>query len=183
MLKTILIIFLLCLPLMAQTIYLKDGTIYKNVKILEQHPDYLQIKVNNSIATLETKNIIKIDSIKYNPDLESQIIRTEIQKPVVEVQKNKPDIKYYRPYKHLLWVSLLSAAVAWDSFTEVSNLNTTIDTFNKYKLDTGGLESEKSRKTYVGVAAAVVTVALAIISFKEVEVKPNDNGLALSYRF
>ena len=174
---------LMCLsPLLnSETIRMKDGTVYKNVEIIETIFDLVRIKYNDRIIPLQSSDIAKIDYSKYDKSIPSETL-FEFPK---QINSGQTEQRIYKPYKHLLWVSLLSAVIAWDQFSQASDLNDSIESYHRITPDinTDNLEKQKTKKVLMGIAAVIVTAALTIISFDEVEVNGNENKINLSYRF
>lgn len=174
---------LICLsPLLnSETIRMKDGTVYKNVEIIETIFDLVRIKYNDRIIPLQSSDIAKIDYSKYDKSIPSETL-FEFPK---QINSGQTEQRIYKPYKYLLWVSLLSAILAWEQFSQTSNISDAIEWCHRFapQVNTEGLERQKTKTVFIGIAAVIVTAALTIISFDEVEVNGNENKINLSYRF
>jgi endonuclease YncB( thermonuclease family) len=97
--------------------------------------------------------------------------------------------QYEQPYLYMLGVSIASAALAWDYFSQAGDIQDNIDLLKsmaksaKITIDTKTLEDSKTRKTIIGVTCVAASILSTIFAIKNVEVKSEGNRIALSYRF
>jgi len=71
--KTLFLFLLLAFTIFANDIYLKDGKIYRNVKIVTELPNSYIIKFNNEELPISKTSIEKIVHCVYYPGVESTI--------------------------------------------------------------------------------------------------------------
>ncbi len=181
--------------ILADNVYLKNGNIYSNVKIIEEKEDYIVIKFNNEQGEIQRVSILKIEKAEYDPNkpsrltgpgiIESTQSQPEIKKPGIKKPLIMPEqhMQTTRPYKNFLFVGLLSAVLAWDNFSDASNIGNMINSYKGLNLDTTTLETQQTRKSIVGAVAAIIGIVAIGISFEEIEIKTNGNSLSLSYGF
>jgi hypothetical protein len=134
-----------------------------------------------------------IEFIPFNPAIKTTLVDTDarfIEKPPI-VYDNKPkkqdtiteEEKYYYPNINLLPVSIISFALAYDNFSEISQLDKAIDNFKILKLDTSELESTKGKKMLLGGIFILIGVANLGFVAQEVEIKAMHNSLSIVYNF
>jgi len=114
---------------------------------------------------------------------ESNTVLSSIDAPIYKFLSPKKE--YEQPYIPLLAISVASFALAWNSFSDASNIQKAIDfqkRLNK-NFDSSELESSKSRKSIVGITCLIAGVITTLFSFKSVEVKTNLQTFSLSYQF
>lgn len=179
--KTILFLLLISFTLFAEDIYLKSGTIYFNAKIIERNESFITITVNEGKSNILLSDIEKIVETPYNPNIAGSVKQGKIiyNEPIKIQDPNTIKISQ----KPFLIVAALSGFLAWDYFSDVSDINKNID---KYKLTEELLndaESQKTRKTIIGIVAAVGCAAALYFSFQEIEIKMKTNQVSLSYNF
>jgi len=90
---------------------------------------------------------------------------------------------YTYPNIRLLPLSIVAFGLAWDYYSDVSQLNESIDFFNKYKADVSALETARTRKTILGTAFLIAGIYNLFVSFDRVEVNATQNSLSVMYRF
>ncbi len=185
--KTLFLFLLFPFILFAQNITLKDSTLYKNVLVLDTAGTIIKIQFNDVVGSLAKSTILSIDKSNYNPSQLSQIIPPKEKEIVAEKRMKSAimdtHIKKIMPNTNIFYLSILSAAIAWDYFSQSSNLSDQITNYQQLKLDTSTLQSEQSRKVIIGVVASVICVVTAIVGFQSVEVNAENSSLTLSYRF
>jgi hypothetical protein len=205
---TILFFYLLVYQcsLKADDIYLKNGKAYYNVTIsdstdniyiLRFYPTGTAKVLKNDIVKLIRKVAVpelgsKFDdadfdienylAIKKETELKSKIEETLNDKnalPTLLMQKKKVKLTFLLP------VSVIAFGLTYDYLKQADNIQSTIDFYKKYNpnTDTGSLESEKSRKTVLGVLFGLVGVANTILSFQEVEIYSTPSEIGISYNF
>jgi hypothetical protein len=178
----------------SDNVHLKNGNTYLNVKIIEEKEDYIVIQFNKEQGTIQRVSILKIEKADYNPDMPSRLTGPGIIEPAPDQPEIKqPEIKQsliperqiqtVRPYKNLLFVGILGVVLAWDNFSDASDIGSMINSYKNLGLDANTLESQQTRKSIVGAVAAIIGLAAIAISMKEVEVKANGNTLTVSYGF
>ena len=173
--KLVFIFLIFAINLFAEDIYLKNGTVYFNAKIIDKNDKFITITINEGRANIALSDIVQIINTPYDPAKPSYV---NLGKPQYE-ETNKTIISQ----KHFLVVAALAGFLAWDYFQSASDIQSTIDQYKKIELNTDDLESQKTRKTVLGVVSAVGCIAALYFSFKEVEIKANPNKVTVSYNF
>ncbi|MCX6151476.1 MAG: hypothetical protein NTX22_13175 [Ignavibacteriales bacterium] len=77
---------ILSLNLFCEDIYLKDGKIYKNVKIIKEFQGSVVIQINDKEIAIAKSFILKIEQIAFNDSFKSTIIDT------VKIKENENNI-------------------------------------------------------------------------------------------
>lgn len=166
--KAVLLFLFLFLSttLFAEDIYLKNGTIYFNVKIIERNDSFITITINEGKSNILISDIEKIIDTPYNQNIAGSVKQGKIiyNEPLKIEDPNTIKISQ----KHFLIVSALAGLVAWDSFAEASQYPKGDD---------------KTRKTVIAVAATVACVTALYFSFKNIEVNVKPNQLEAKYIF
>ena len=194
LLAALFLSILLTPNIFSDNVHLKNGNTYLNVKIIEEKEDYIVIQFNKEQGTIQRVRILKIDKVDYNPNLRSRLTGPGIIEPALNQPEIKqPEIKQpimperhiqtVRPYKNLLFIGILGAVLAWDNFSDASNIGSMISSYKNLNMDVSTLESQQTRKTIVGAVAAIIGLATIVMSMEEVEVKANGNSLTISYGF
>ena len=194
LLAALFLSILLTSNIFSDNVHLKNGNTYLNVKIIEEKEDYIVIQFNKEQGTIQRVRILKIDKVDYNPNLRSRLTGPGIIEPALNQPEIKqPEIKQpimperhiqtVRPYKNLLFIGILGAVLAWDNFSDASNIGSMISFYKNLNMDVGTLESQQTRKTIVGAVAAIIGLAAIAMSMEEIEVKANGNSLTVSYGF
>jgi endonuclease YncB( thermonuclease family) len=84
----------------------------------------------------------------------------------------------------LLSISLLSFGLAYDFFVQVSDISDLIDAFHKIGIpNTGNLESEKTRKTILGVLSLFAGTVSFFSSWETIQIEGRYNEIKLRYNF
>lgn len=166
----------------AEDIHLKNGRVYKNVFITKKTDYAILFKYNGSVAAVQLYDVLRIDDVIYNPNFTSSLTvdGVIITDPTILTKK---EMKTIQPNINFLLVSFLSGLYALDNFTQSSTLQESIDNFKKLKLNAGGLEKEKFRRTVYGIIASTICAISFYICIERVEVKASPNSLSLSYNF
>lgn len=181
-------ILFLSVSLYAENIHLKNGSTITNVKIMQTDDKgfvHYQLSDGRSLK-VHSDAILKIDDIPFNESKASEITSGEINKifhardPQLIDAKNEP--KY--PNMILLPVSLIAFALTYDSFMAASDLSKSIDEYKDIpEVDTGDLESQRTRKIIVGSVYLIAGIFNTFICFRTIEVSAKNNSLTLSYKF
>lgn len=164
--KTIALILLLTVYTFAEDIYLKNGTVYYNAKIIERNETFITILINEGKSNIALSEIQNIVNTPYNPNIAGSVKQGKLiyNEPLKIEDPNTIKISQ----KHFLIVSALAGLVAWDSFAEASQYPKGDD---------------KTRKTVIAVAATVACVTALYFSFKNIEVNVKPNQLEAKYIF
>ena len=195
--KIILILFILPFVLLADDLYLKTGSIIKNVTIMDSTSSFILVKTTaGQDLKYHLDGILKVDRKAINPGDESKIVEfnpsilKESERFELELYQKKTETTF--PYLYLLPVSALSFLLAADYFTRASDLDDSINATNEeynynppdnIKALVREWESEEKRLNIYGWAFAGIGVINLAISFKPIEVSTSGNDINLSYRF
>jgi hypothetical protein len=94
------------------------------------------------------------------------------------------------PLLPLLALGIASFALSWDSFAEADQLATSIDNLKKLnskdntiKNSISDYESQRTRKYVVGASFLIAGILTTILSFKDIQLNPGFNSLAVRYKF
>jgi len=157
---SLILVSLLLLQLCsADDIYLKDGAILKNVKLLEYRNQFGKqscIFLFNGREYFYAVDVIeKIDPVPYDPAAVSVREKTtpgdvlsspNSQQQFAPLQKDTLKLLYerlatfYAPpkkvYPNLIWlsVSAISAVIAWDAFSDVGDIQDNIDVIEQNRI-------------------------------------------------
>lgn len=164
--KLIFTFLIFSINLFAEDIYLKNGTVFYNAKIVEENAEYITITMNGGKSNISLDSILKIVRTPYDPNKASYVNFDNLK--IEEPKKIEEPNKIVIHQKQYLVVTVLAAFLAWDYFSDAS------------KLPKGEI---KTRKTVLGVVSAVGCIAALYFSFKEVEIKANPNKVTVSYNF
>lgn len=117
-------------------------------------------------------------NIEANNSLEGEILDPRINQYAFKK-------KVEQPYLSLLVISAASFVLAWDSFSDVSDIQITIDALRTISknADVSKYESIQKRKYLVGVTCLVAGIVTTLFSLQEVEVKTDLQSLSIGYRF
>ena len=63
----------------ADDIYFKDGRIFKNARILEDVGTWIRVETSKGLTKFKKDGIVKIEPKKYDPNLESKFVHTNIE--------------------------------------------------------------------------------------------------------
>jgi|GEM_PF-2512513 len=177
-------IFIAFAWLKADDVYLQKGYVVRNCVVKDTLDNKLVIIANGREYFYDLSVVLKIDLKEYNPSMRTELISIseELGNKVDMVQNDTQKYEKY-PNLILLPISFISFGLAWDYFEDISQLNESIENFNKLKFDTEELESTKRRKTILGVTFLVAGLVNTIISFHELEIIAKNNSIGLSYKF
>jgi len=175
MIRYTLIILLVATMAMADNIYLKNGNVLMNVKILKQTDEWIYIESTKGKARINNSMILKIISIPFNPDVKSEVIEAS---PLLKQSSNT---KY--PNLKLLPISVIAFALAWDYGSQINDISKSIKSAKENGWPYNYLESQRTRKRILFVGFIAAGIANAIISFQSVEVSATSNKISLTYRF
>lgn len=164
--KAILMFLFLSLSLFAEDIYLKNGTIYLNAKIIERNETFITITVNEGKTNILLVDIEKIVDTPYNPNITGTVKQGKVSFNVLEKTEDKNTLKISQ--KHFLVVTVLAGLVAWDSFSEAS------------KLPKG---DDKTRKIIIGTVSILASAVSLAISLDTIKITLDKNELNVSYNF
>ncbi|MBI2427496.1 MAG: hypothetical protein HYV29_01615 [Ignavibacteriales bacterium] len=190
--KILFVSFIVTLSLLADDIYYRQGHVYRNVQVVDTIETHIRFKtVEGVIRTVVIGAVDRIDFMPIDPAYESRIIMYK-ENPGLEpnakpfLPKRQPlknFVKSEYPKINFLFVSAIALGLSWDYFSQASDLQQSIDGFKQLSIPTDKLESQKLRKTLLGVVFLATGVATTIIAFEKVEIKATTNTLSLSYNF
>jgi len=84
----------------------------------------------------------------------------------------------------LLTISLLSFGLAYDFFSQVSDISDLITEFNRIGIrNTGNLEGEKTRKTILGILSLVAGTVSFLASWETIQIEARYNQINFKYNF
>ena len=172
-------------------IYLKSGIVVRNVKVNDSTDTHLNIVRDGKPTTILLQAIERIEIKSLDP---SQVARYErfrsgnISKDIeanssYDSPKKTQNPKVEYPNLKLLPVSFICFGLAWDYLSSTSDLNKVIDAAKSAHLDTSELESQRNRKSIVGVVFITAGILNTIISFQSVEIRVQTTSLSLKYSF
>jgi hypothetical protein len=164
-------------------IYLKKGQIVKNVKILEEDNFSIKIKTTLREYKISRVSILKIVKKPYEPNIETEVISPNgliMEKPI---KSSTPKTK--KVYKNfaLLPVGVLAFFLSYDYLKEASDIQDSIEEYQKLKLNLGDLESKKDRKMLVGIGCITIGIIASVIAIMPEEVEISQNEVTLSFKF
>jgi hypothetical protein len=164
--KTVLLFLFLQIMLFAEDIYLKNGTIYLNAKIIDRNETYITILINEGKSNIALSEIQNIVDTPYNPSIAGSVKQGKMIINEIETKSDPHIIKVSQ--KHFLIVTALAGLVSWDMFSEASHLPKGDD---------------KTRKTVIGVISGVACVTALYFSFENIEVNVKPYQLEATYNF
>ncbi|MBI9030540.1 hypothetical protein JEZ13_00855, partial [bacterium] len=86
-----------------------------------------------------------------------------------------------------LALSACLVALAWDSYSEASDLSKAIEDYEEFEefddIDTSELKKDRTRKNVVGTICVISSIISFTASFEQVEIKASPNSVTLGYRF
>jgi endonuclease YncB( thermonuclease family) len=154
-------------------------------KYLEYMEDQNTARNNsNGIWSLSTELLSKLSKEEVSPKTLQLINELESKSNQLELITGS-QIKTVRPYLPLLAISIASFALAWDYFSQASDIQKAIDVYKTIlpKGDYSDLESSETRKTVVAITCLTAGIITTLFSLKEVQVRTDLRSLTLSYRF
>ena len=172
-----------------RTYILKGYAIFKGDTNSTEYMDYLD---DQNTARNNKKGIWSLEpealSVLGNGEIFPKRLKT-----VSELKRESDEhrfitesyIKSKMPYLPLLALSAVSFALAWDFFSQSSDIQNAIDLDKKLlpNGDYSDLESSKTRKTIIGIVSVAAGIVITIFSFEEVQVKTDLHSFTVSYRF
>ncbi len=172
--------------LFADDIYLKNGHILKNVQVISEDDQWIEIKTTTGIDKILKHSLLKIVKSPYDENKNTEIIESD--KTIIEPQTKhyyKLIYKNTYPNKNLWPVSVLASILTWDFLADAGEMQEDIDEIKKNfpDSDTSRMESVKNRKQIFGILCGVLGLANAIYAATPVKVELKDNMVNLSYHF
>jgi hypothetical protein len=199
---TILLAFVLS-NAQADDIRFRNGQTLKNCLVLDTLGTRVKIKtsegerlfpfstideiVKSAFDSSRTSYILDADGSPISTKRAEQPSNIEIQTPTDHTYISEKAYTY--PNTFLLPLSAIALGLAWDYFAQVSDIQDAIDASNKsasqsnVQIDNSNLESEKTRKTILGVTFLAAGIINTVFAFKRVEVTATSNSIGLSYKF
>lgn len=186
----------------ADEILFRNGSLLKNVLVVDTIGSKVEIKSRNRTRSLSLENILKITRSPYDPDKDSYY--EDIPDLPVEIGSNRPatissmkrplpkvadstkviHIPVEYPNPKLLPLSILAFGLSWDYLKEASDAGAQIDQQNKLPgADTSPLVTLRDRKTFLGVIFLGAGIINAVISLQAIEIRTSNDSVTLSYSF
>lgn len=164
----------------ADEIYLKTGFILKNVSIVEKTSDgFVRFRTKNDQQRVRQSDILFIREAEFNPNMPMETGKFDPSQMPDSLSQQLPVVAgaagtviVTHPNLKLLPLSIVAFGLSWDYFTQASDL-----------ADIPGAESDKTRKTILGVAFLAAGIANTAISLQTVEVKASPSSIAIAYKF
>lgn len=171
-------------------IFLKNGNYYWG-EIIGKKGEFVYIKNPDTCYKIQKGGIKKI--VKNGKDVsDGYFDRIDFMSEIPEKFEivvsdfghdyNPSETRNTYPNMHLLPLSFLCFAIAWDSFADANNISDVIDAVPA-GVDSSDLKSDKIRKNFVGGAALVAGIFNTMYCFERIEVKASPNSLTLNYKF
>lgn len=194
--KTLFLLIVTASLSFADEIYLQTGFVIKNVTARDTVDNYLMMVSSNGEKKIVLAQIIKI--VRAEVDLSKGPIMEQFDETMVKKNYSAPKsltdqtvAKYEQPHLGMVYISVVSIILAYDNIDQVSRLSKYIDETNKrnkialpeYRQDVSTLESEKTKRTVLGVAFGMIAIANLVYSLEKVEIKTDMKSLSLSYTF
>jgi len=180
--RIIIALLLLTAVLYSDDIYLNNGNIIKNVKIINQNEEWTVFQTDQGerkIRTFLIKNIVKT---RFNANQKTELLTSR------KIEKRQyPGLK-------LLPVSIIGAGLFVDYIFQINDINDKISSYKKlngndpyteYYIheNINKLKGERTRKIFIAAAVLTATVLNTVLYIKQMEVKAKDNGIQLSLKF
>ncbi len=173
--------------LYSDDIYLKNGTIIKNVKIIKQGREWTVFQTPEGEQKIRTFLISKIVKSDYHSQQQTEI------RSLRKAETAKTEAAKY-PNLKLLPLSLMGIGLFIDSIFEIDEINDQISSLKQsrysdptwaYRTDQhiNELKRKRTRKIMVSAAILTATVLNTVISLERLAVKPATNGIQLSLHF
>ena len=197
----LLLLFFTVSSLYSENIILKNGTVFKNIKIINKDKSgfvHFQLSNNKKKRKIHFNAILKIDKIPFDENKDTEIISSSFEDQVkfnknqAEKNKNESNLKslkqngkkYIFPNKKFFPVTILALSLSIDSFITASDLN---DIIKKNKdlpnVDNSSLEEQRNRRYIFGTIYCLVGIINTFFMLEKVELNANSNTFGLSYKF
>jgi len=187
--KVFVLLFLFAICVFADNIHLKNGKVYLNVFVVNKTKYAVIFVFNGQKMSAPIDDILKIEELPIQPNVFPDSVSTVNDvKKAPNISLAKPTL-FTNPNKNLIFLSILSGAIAWDYFSESSDIEDYIGKLKQLSydlrtyVDTSELENSKKRKNVVGYISLAICVVSAIISFKAVDITATPTSISLSYSF
>jgi hypothetical protein len=187
----------------ADDIQLRNGQTLKNCLVVDTIGTRIIVNTSEGQKSIPLTSIEKIIKSELNSSQPTYILNADgSTKALTQASKTdeshiqittKSDYfterKYSYPKIFLLPISAITFGLAWDYFSQVGDIQDVIDYNNKSaelsktQVDNSKLESQKSRKTVLGITFLVAGIVNAVFAFERVEVTSTSNSVGLSYKF
>ena len=206
--KLFLVLFLLAAAVRfcsAEDLYLRDGRIVRNVKILEKKQldngdIMLVLKYGNTTSNVWLKDVANISYVPYSESLPSHIETAIASTPAnasdslrMYLENNMRSQQYVvqKQYPNLPWLAVAAVGfgLSWDYFSRAGDVQDVIDFNNRLAgalnvdVDNSRLESTKSRYSFLGVVFLGVGIVTTIHGLQTVELTTDGKSLSLTYNF
>lgn len=169
--KLLVLILVFSTLLMADDVILKNGTVYKNVKIVGDVGTKVQLKTSFGLVEVEASQIEKIVSAPYDEKIPS----LEIKPPK---KQGISDIRYFT-----VPLAVVGGYFAYSSFKKVSDLEKDIERANKNNESAKDLITKKNTSTALGVVFSAVAIVSIYFTIEPFQISASPNKLSLFYKF
>ena len=150
---------------MADDIVLKNGHVIRGVTIVKQSAERVYYIHNGEEKSISKTAVERIVDESLNP-VENMSINKATERRL-----------------HLLPLSFVSLALAYDYYKDASDLNDDADAFEDAGLSSGNLRSRADRKSYVAAICVIFGVANTFVALAPVKVDPVNQMVSLSFNF
>ena len=203
---TLIITALLALLLFtarADDVRFRNGQTLKNCLVLDTLGSRIKVKTSDGDRLFPLTSIDNILKSQFDSTQTSMVQNRngstqtliQVEQPFdVNIQTRSQHI--YVPEKHydypnsiLLPLSAVAFGLAWDYFSQAGDIQDAIDANNslasalKIQIDNSRLESQKSRKSILGVTFIAAGILNTVFALRRVEVTATNNSIGLSYKF
>jgi len=203
---TLIITALLALLLFtarADDVRFRNGQTLKNCLVLDTLGSRIKVKTSDGDRLFPLTSIDNILKSQFDSTQTSMVQNRngstqtliQVEQPFdVNIQTRSQHI--YVPEKHydypnsiLLPLSAVAFGLAWDYFSQAGDIQDAIDANNslasalKIQIDNSRLESQKSRKSILGVTFIAAGILNTVFALRRVEVTTTNNSIGLSYKF
>ena len=176
MVKYALTIILMVSIARAEDIYLRNGTVVRNARVVEANAQHVRFYFRKEIRTVSRDKVYRIEG-NWDPQKTTFIEdRQGKQLPDIRpIRKERRNINY-------LPVALISLGLSWDFLAEANDIDKTIEGLPD-GIEKDRLDGSQGRKRILGFTFLGIGVGALFYSFLEVPVYPTANGVALTIRF
>lgn len=183
--KLVLLILLFISNIYADDIYFKNGKMVLNCKVVSQNDSCLYVRINKDnkayVTSFDKNTIYMIKKAPIDENSKTKIIKTnEAQKRYTSKLKLNKN----------LVLSLGMFALSYDYFQEASKYNDALELledinkeYGEDVYETKDLKEERDRKKIVAFICLGTGIINTFLSLESIELKPEKQGVSLSYEF
>lgn len=166
---------------LADDVFLRNGQAIKNCRVLDTLDSRVRIYTTQRERILPLASIASITLAPFDSTKETEIVTFGGLLP--ERSPNASTVIYDYPHLYLIPITAIAVVLAWDNFSDASDLSNAIDEAKKVNLDTSKMESTRNRKTVFGIVALGAGLINTYFALQRVQVKVTSNSVGLTYNF